>query len=124
MNNKPKILVVDDDPKLTHLLRVILERLGGFEVSEENRSFAAVETARSCQPDLILLDVQMPGQDGGDVAAELKIDPVLNCTPIVFLTSLVDKSGCNDGIRVLPKPVNPHELIRTVNRLLPVELAA
>ena len=122
--NKPQILIVDDDPKLTGLIRVILERLGGFHVREENRSYAAISTARAYQPDLILLDVQMPGQDGGDVAAELKLDPGLNSTPIVFLTSLVDESACNDGIRVLPKPVNPQELIRTVNRLLPIPLAA
>jgi len=122
--NKPQILVVDDDPKLTKLVRVILERGGGFQVREENRSFEAVNAARDYQPDLIILDVQMPGLDGGDVAAELKADPVLNATPIVFLTSLVDKSECADGIRVLAKPFNPQELIRTVNRLLPISLAA
>jgi len=122
--NKPQILIVDDDSKLTGLARVILERLGGFQVTEENRPYAAVDTARTCQPDLIILDVQMPGRDGGDVANELKGDPVLNSTPIVFLTSLVEKSGWTGGIRVLAKPFDPQELIRTVNRLLPVPLAA
>ena len=120
---KPQILIVDDDSKLTGLVRVILERVGGFKVREENRSYAAVETARSYQPDLILLDVNMPGKDGGDVASELKADPVLNKTPIVFLTSLVDKNGLNGGIRFISKPFEPQELIRTVNRMLPCVVA-
>ena len=87
--SKPKILVVDDDAKITSLLRFILERVGGFEVREENRSFAALATAREFRPQFVLMDVDMPGKDGGDVAAEFRADPDFARTPLVFLTSLV-----------------------------------
>jgi CheY-like chemotaxis protein len=118
-NSHSHILVVDDDSKVTGLVRIILERIGGYRVQEENRSYAAVETARECHPSLIILDVQMPGQDGGDVAAKLHADEQLRNTPIVFLTSLVDKSRWQNGIPYLAKPFNPHELIDTVRRLVP-----
>lgn len=91
MKNAP-ILVVDDDSKLTALVRVILEKIGGYRVQEENRPYAALETARSCHPGLIILDLQMPGQEGGDIAMKLHADPQLHDTPTMFLTSLVDKS--------------------------------
>jgi two-component system, OmpR family, phosphate regulon response regulator PhoB len=117
--NKAHILVVDDDSKLTGLVRVILERIGGYRVQEENRPYAVLETARSSHPELIILDVQMPGRDGGDIAAELHADPELCSTPIMFLTSLVDKSRWQDGIPYLSKPFNPYELIETVRRLVP-----
>jgi CheY-like chemotaxis protein len=118
MNNSP-ILVVDDDSKLTGLVRVILEKIGGYQVQEENRPFAALATARSCHPGLIILDLQTAGQDGGDIAAELHADPQLHDTPVMFLTSLVDKSRWLDGVPYLSKPFNPHELIQTVRRLVP-----
>lgn len=118
--NKAHILVVDDDSKLTGLVRVVLERIGGYCVQEENRPYAAIETARYFHPGLIILDVQMPGQYGGDLAAELHADPELRSTPIMFLTSQVDKSRWQDGIPYIAKPFNPHELIAVVRRLVPV----
>jgi two-component system OmpR family response regulator len=117
--NKVQILVVDDDPKLTGLVRIILERVGGFLVREENRSYAAVTTAREFHPDLIILDVDMPGRDGGDVAAELRTDPSFCNTPIMFLTSLAEKAGLHAGTQILAKPFDPQELVRTVCKLLP-----
>jgi CheY-like chemotaxis protein len=119
MNNK--ILVVDDDPKLSGLVRTFLERLGKFEVREENRSFAALNTAREFQPDMVILDVDMPGKDGGDVAAELAADPRFAKTPVMFLSSLVtpQDSGLRNGRLFLSKPVEPLTLLRAVRSLLP-----
>jgi CheY-like chemotaxis protein len=123
--SKPKILVVDDDAKLTSLLRIILERVGGFQVREENRSFAALNTAREYRPHFILLDVDMPGKDGGDVAAEFRADPDFSRTPIVFLTSLVSSTELTQlgEDRFLAKPVDPQLLVRTVKSLLPAMAA-
>src|SRR5947207_1452909 len=90
--SKSKILVVDDDPNLSRLLAFILIRLGGYDVCEENRPSAAAATARNYRPNLILLDVDMPGRDGGAVSAEIRADPLLSATPIIFVTSLVSKS--------------------------------
>lgn len=119
--SKSKILIVDDDPKLSQLVALILSRMGGYEVRQENRSFAALATAREFRPDAILLDVDMPGKDGGIVAAELQNDPVLGHIPVVFLTSLISRAeaGIRNGARFLAKPVDPKLLIETMNSLCP-----
>lgn len=100
---------------------MILNRVGGYDVYEENRSFAAVATAREFRPDVVLLDVNMPGKDGGTVAHELAADPMLAATPIVFVTSLISASeaGTRNGARYLSKPVDPKLLLETVKELCP-----
>jgi len=122
--NKLKILVVDDDPKLSRLVKAILEKTGLYEVREENRSSAALATARAFIPDMILLDVDMPGKDGGDVARELQGDPTLSAKPVLFFTSLIShgEAGKHEvergGMLFLAKPVDPAVLIETVGRIL------
>lgn len=118
---KSKILVVDDDPKLSRLLATILERVGGYEVCEENRSFAAITTARQFKPDLVLLDVNMPGKDGGAVAREMAQDPELKSIPVIFVTSLISpaESGMHNGARYLSKPVDPKALLSMVYSACP-----
>ena len=117
---RPRILIVDDDEKLLSLTRVILNKMGSFDTVTEHRSFAAFATARSFCPDLILLDVDMPGKDGGDVAAELATDAVLRKVPIIFLTSPVsgEEAGMRNGARYLSKPVSPQMLLQTVREAL------
>ncbi len=88
--NRPKILIVDDDPKLSGLMHAILDNGGSYEVREENRSFAALNCARAFRPDLVILDVDMPGKSGGDLRAELSGDPALSSVPVLFVTPLVD----------------------------------
>jgi CheY-like chemotaxis protein len=118
--NRPRILIVDDDVKLLSLTRVLLNKMGSFDTFIEHRSFAALATARAFRPDLILLDVDMPGKDGGDVAEELGQDPVLSRVPIVFLTSLIsqNEAGMHNGARYLSKPVSPLVLLQTVRETL------
>lgn len=122
--SRAKILIVDDDPRLSALMSAILIR-GGHDAREENRSFAAVATAREYRPDLVLLDVDMPGKDGGTVAAELRMDASLARTPIIFVTSLVAKSesGLRGGERFLAKPVEPAVLLGAVQEMLPTAAA-
>ena len=119
--SKSKILIVDDDPKLSQLVALILSRMGGYEVRQENRSFAALATAREFLPDVILLDVDMPGKDGGVVAAELHNDPVVGNTPVIFVTSLISRAeaGLRNGARFLAKPVEPKLLLETIHGLCP-----
>lgn len=122
--NRSKILVVDDDPRLSHLVKAILEKTGLYEVREENRSSAAFATARALEPDMILLDVDMPGKDGGDVARELQADPILSRKPILFFTSLISQAEAGKGeverggMLFLAKPVEAGVLIETVGRIL------
>ncbi len=115
-----KIMVVDDDPKLSGLVRVILERVGKYEVREENRSFAAVATAREFRPQLVILDIDMPGKDGGEVARELREDPSFQKLPVIFLSSMVtpQDSGERGGRHFLSKPVIPAALLKTVRAIL------
>ncbi len=118
---KSKILVVDDDPKLSRLVATILNRVGGYDVCEENRPFAAIATARQYRPDVILLDVDMPGQDGGAIARDLSCDATLAKIPFVFVTSLIskDEAGLRHGTRYLSKPIDPQLLLNTVRSLCP-----
>jgi CheY-like chemotaxis protein len=73
-NNKPRILIVDDNPRFSHSARLILQQSGQYVVWEENDAAGAVETARSFRPDLTLLDLIMPGVDGAEVAAQIESD--------------------------------------------------
>jgi len=73
-NNKPRILIVDDNPWFSHSARPILQQSGQYVVCEENDAAGAVETARSFRPDLTLLDLIVPGVDGAEVAAQIESD--------------------------------------------------
>lgn len=86
---RKRILVVDDEPDFTSMLKSVLEADGYYEVHEENDSTRAVATAREVDPDLIVLDVMMPEMDGSDVAARLREDHRFGATPIIFITALV-----------------------------------
>lgn len=122
--NKPRILIVDDDPNLSRLVAAHLEKSGAYQVLTESRSYAATATARSFRPDLVFLDVDMPGKDGGQVAAEIQADPVIGRTPIVFLTSLVGHNELGGHVRMLggfpflAKPTTPAALDWTVKEML------
>jgi two-component system, OmpR family, alkaline phosphatase synthesis response regulator PhoP len=118
--SRPKILIVDDDVKISSLLHAVLVR-NGYDVRTENRSFAALATARVFRPDLALLDVDMPGKDGGAVAAELASDPDLAQTPVIFVTSLVSQheAGMHGSARFISKPVDLATLLATVEGVLP-----
>ena len=122
--NKARILVVDDEPNLSDLVRMFLEKTKRYEVRTENRSSQALNAAREFRPDMVLLDVDMPGQDGGEVARQIEADPVLRGTPILFFTSLVSAKEAGEqvsirgGMRFLAKPLNPKTLVDTVDRIL------
>ncbi len=124
MNTK-RILFIDDDTGLTEMLKLNLEATGNFEVCVENRSLAAVETARKFRPDLILLDYVMPGMDGGDVASSLQRDPYPRSVPIVMLTALVSnrEMGPDGTVRaggqlMMAKPIHLASLLRCIDAQL------
>jgi DNA-binding response OmpR family regulator len=82
-----KILVVDDDPEIVTMLTLRLGRRG-YEVKTASDGHKAVEIARRERPDLILLDVMMPGKSGWEVARALKADPVTEGIKIVMVTAI------------------------------------
>lgn len=122
--NKIRILVVDDDVPLSRLVAILLEKTRLYEVRVENHSTNALATAREFQPALVLLDVDMPGLDGGAVAAQLRADPSLRELPLIFFTSLVspNESGqsliSRGGELFLPKPVNTAALVSSIETVL------
>ena len=127
---KSRILVVDDEPNLSGLVRFFLEKTQRFEVRVENRSSLALAAARDFRPDMILLDVDMPGKDGGEVAREIQADPGLRGVPILFFTSLISRGEAGQqeivrgGNRFLAKPVDPKILIPVVDRILAEQVHA
>ena len=119
-----RILVVDDEPALTRMIKMSLEQTGRFEVRTENKGSAAVPAVREFQPDLVVLDVMMPDMSGDEVAAQLKEDPQLEDTRFIFLTAIVtreetDASGAQiGGNTFLAKPIKADELIAAIDKIL------
>jgi sigma-B regulation protein RsbU (phosphoserine phosphatase) len=97
MNEKKKILIVNDDEGLREIFRLYLE-LKGFEIYEAEDGYKGIEQAMQVQPDLILLDVMMPGIDGYEVCRKLKADEKTNQIPIIFLSSLLNSSDKVKGL--------------------------
>jgi DNA-binding response OmpR family regulator len=117
-----RVLVIDDEAPIRLLCRVNLEA-EGMEVLEAADGPSGLEKARSETPDVILLDVMMPGLDGWRVAEELLDDGRTQTIPIIFLTAraeLRDRARGLDlgGVDYVTKPFNPVELAPLVRGLL------
>ena len=117
-----RVLVIDDEAPIRLLCRVNLEA-EGMEVLEAADGPSGLATARAETPDVILLDVMMPGLDGWRVAEELLDDERTERIPIVFLTAraeLRDRARGIDlgGVDYVTKPFNPVELAPLVRDLL------
>jgi CheY-like chemotaxis protein len=115
--DKKRILLVDDEPGVTTMTKLNLERTGNYEVCVENHPGHALEAAKGFHPDMILLDITMPDMDGPEVASQIKADDKLKDTPIVFLTAVVSRYDTGDnalkrgGQVFLSKPVNLKTLL-------------
>ena len=120
-----KILVIDDEHSITRLLKLNLEKSGAFTVRAENLGAQCLPAAREFKPDLILLDVMMPDMDGGEIAAQIKADPILNGIPIVFLTAVVKqeevkaRQGMIGGLPYIAKPLNMKGVLSAIEKHLP-----
>ena len=118
----PKVLVIDDEAPIRLLCRVNLEA-EGVAVLEASDGRAGLERASTERPDLILLDVMMPGLDGWRVAEQLLEQPETHNIPIIFLTARAefrDRARGLDigGVEYVTKPFNPVELAPLVRDLL------
>ena len=122
MNTKKRILIVDDEPSITRNLKLNLESHGDYEVHTENLATHALAAAQAFRPDLILLDVLMPDMEGGDLAAELKNDPLLREVPVIFLTALVSnnetggKEVSSGAHTYIAKPVEIGKLMQIIEK--------
>jgi CheY-like chemotaxis protein len=110
-----RILLVEDDPDVQIVASLALTDLGGFDVEVCDSAEAALRKAPSFAPDLILMDVMMPGTDGLSTARSLRALPETAATPVVFMTAKIQpqdvaaykQAGCLD---VVPKPFDPASL--------------
>jgi DNA-binding response OmpR family regulator len=116
-----RILVADDDPIILRLLQVNLD-LEGFAVDTAARGEDALARAKEFPPDLILLDVMMPGLTGWDVAQQLKEDDRTAGIPIVFLSARTMEEDLRRGEELgvaayVTKPFDPGELVDLIHQL-------
>jgi len=118
---KKKLLVVDDEPDVLRLLEERLSR-AGYDVIKASCGKEAVELAQSKLPDLIVLDIAMPGMDGSEVAEILRDNPKTRDIPILFLTCLFTKQEEKTSGHMLghnffiAKPYDASELVREIDK--------
>jgi signal transduction histidine kinase/DNA-binding response OmpR family regulator len=118
----PRVLIVDDDPSIRLICREVLE-LGGYQVRDAGSATAALTEARRFRPDMIVLDVLMPGIDGYRTAEMIRADPAIGMAPIMFLSARGDtadkvrafRSGAED---YMVKPFDAAELLARVGKAL------
>ncbi len=121
-NLTQSVLIVDDEPMARTLLRLMLVR-AGFNVSEAEDGYDALKKVQDYQPDIILLDVMMPGMDGFTVCETLRGEEKTSALPIIMLSAKTDLESINKGLRVgatkyLTKPISPEDLTRHVHDAL------
>jgi pilus assembly protein CpaE len=116
------VLIIDDDANTLRLIGYMLERVG-FEVQLAGDGEDGLAKASKQPPDLIVLDVMMPGVDGYQVCEQLRANPRTATIPVIILTARSQRIDQQTALEVgadlyLPKPVAPEELIASVNELL------
>lgn len=118
---KKHILVVDDEIGAQTLIGIMLER-GGFSVTKAEDAQSALEVLEQTNPDLIILDVMMPGMDGIDLCRAIR-DRGFDSTPILILSARSDAESIMRGMEAgasdyLPKPILHHDLVAKVRGML------
>ena len=121
--SRTSILHVEDDPSLQNLVRITLEHLGGYAVRTAANGYQALALARQAPPDLLLLDLDLPGMSGIATLRALRQVDGLGGVPVVFLTAAVDLQVDAElrslGVReVLAKPFRPRLLVQALARVL------
>ncbi len=122
MNTLAKILYVEDEPDIQAIAKIALEVVGGFEVCICSSGNEALSAVQNFQPDMVLLDVMMPGMDGPATLKALKELPDINALPFVFMTAKVQPAEVEyfkslGAIEVIPKPFDPMTLSEKVNAI-------
>jgi DNA-binding response OmpR family regulator len=120
---KRRILVIDDDPAMQELIRVILERFG-FELIPALNVASAVEILRQKNlPDLVLLDMMLPDIDGLELLRQIRETKVFDNLPVIIVSAMADSDRIRKGLdmgadRYITKPAISHNLLKTVQEVL------
>jgi len=117
-----KVLIVDDEDDIRVIAEISLRSVGGLETVVASSGADGIRRARDEQPDLILLDVMMPGMDGMQTLERLRADDTTASIPVIFMTARVQKHEADayldlGAIGVLAKPFNPMELASEVRQI-------
>jgi DNA-binding response OmpR family regulator len=118
-----KILLIDREPGVTRLIKRALEKTGKYWVKEEHDSQFALNSAKSFQPDLILLDTVSSNSDREQLAKKIQTDTTLHSTPLLSLSSLKPESemvsgGILSGYSFFAAPVRVEEVLEGVEQIL------
>ena len=122
--SRKRVLIVDDNRPLAKLVGIRLEQTGNYNVLVEHLPQGAIRTAREFQPELFLLDVDMPGMSGPELQRVIRKEPGFSATPVIFLTSLIssDEAGeremVSNGNRFISKSTSIEVLHRTISRAI------
>ncbi|MDH5181376.1 MAG: response regulator [Gammaproteobacteria bacterium] len=121
MSQLHKILYVEDEVDIQAIAQIALEDIGGFSVLVCSTGAEAIKTAPDFKPDLILLDVMMPGMDGPSTLEALRKLPELATTPVVFMTAKVQPQEIEyfkslGAVEVIAKPFDPLKLPELISK--------
>jgi len=118
LTTMPRILLVDDDPAILRLLDVNF-RMEGFDVDAASHGEDALAVVARTTPDVIVLDLMLPGMDGREILQRLRADPATAEVPVIFLTARGrDDVAAGEAERYVQKPFDTVDLVATVRSLL------
>jgi len=117
-----KVLLIEDEPNIIEAISFILSR-DGWEVKTHSNGHDAMDAVRARRPDLVILDVMLPGKSGFDILQEIRADAVLGATPVLMLTArgqlkdreLAEKSGVS---RYMTKPFANADVLEAVRSMV------
>jgi two-component system, cell cycle response regulator DivK len=125
---KPSVLVIEDNEQNMYLMRFLLEK-HGFRVADARSGLEGLSLAAQLAPDLILLDIQLPGMDGYSVAQALRRQEGQRQTPIIAVTSYAmvgdrEKALASGATDYIEKPINPDTFVAQIGKHLPAAARA
>jgi DNA-binding response OmpR family regulator len=117
VSRRASILIVEDDPDLRELFQIALS-FEGFDVREARSGFEALRMLDAQPPDLVLLDLGLPGIDGFAVREEISANAFTQHIPVVIVTASTQDLSHLDAAVILRKPISPADVVETVRRHL------
>ena len=117
-----RILIADDDPDIIRVVRGYLEQ-ASYQTLAASDGDSALRLVRQERPDVVVLDLMLPGRSGWEVLQSIRADPLLVATLVMLLTARVEDSDKISGLELgaddyITKPFNPHEVVARVKALL------
>lgn len=118
-----RVMYVEDDPDIRAIAEIALQDVGGFRALLCESGAEALDTAKAFGPELVLLDVMMPGMDGPETLRALRELPGMAQVPVIFMTARLQRSEIEEyralgAVGVIPKPFDPMTLADQISEIL------